>query len=269
MASKLPRADEIKAHYDQVIREATQDYVFRRWGASETQRRHYRQTRTALDRFLSGLATVGDVLEIGCGPAVWTELYIRAATSVLLYDISSEMLEKARLRVAEWDGGALVRKVAYQCGDFVATPPRDRSFDTVLSVRAFEYMADKPAFVRNGVQALRPGGHLAVVTKNRGWRDLARDLRPYQDRPRAEIPIETAMQMDLVGWDDVAAMFRDAGLTRVVARPVVLGSYYRPFTWRPGLWACDLLHRYAYRRPAHRALAFLTESFVVVGSKAS
>ncbi|HSU13286.1 class I SAM-dependent methyltransferase [Longimicrobium sp.] len=257
----LPAPATIADHYRQVMKDTGGDYIHHRWGASEIQRRHYRQTATALGDALDRLGEPGDVLEIGCGPAVWTPLFLARARSVLLYDISDAMLARARERIAETDGGRHAGKVGYRAGDFVADPPAGESWDTIISVRAFEYMSSKADFVRHCAARLRPGGTLIVVTKNRGWLDM-------RGIPRATgVPVGVAMHADLRGWREVSGLFRDAGLADVSARPVVFGSYRRPFAWRPGLAAADALHRWRHRRPMARALDPLVESYLVAGRK--
>src|SRR5689334_14497693 len=43
----------------------------------------------------------GDVLELACGPGVWTERLLHHATSVTAVDAASEMLARAKARVGE------------------------------------------------------------------------------------------------------------------------------------------------------------------------
>jgi SAM-dependent methyltransferase len=257
----LPAPATIADHYREVMEDTGGDYLHHRWGASEIQRRHYRQTRAALAHALARLGEPGDVLEIGCGPAVWTPLFLPRARSVLLYDISEAMLRGARERIAAVDGGRHAGKVSYRAGDFVADPPTGERWDTIVSIRAFEYMSSKADFVRQCAARLRPGGTLLVVTKNRGWLDM-------RGIPRATgVPVGIAMHADLRGWEEVSGLFRQAGLEEVSARPVVFGSYRRPFSLRPGLAAADALHRWRHRRPMARALDPLVESYLVAGRK--
>ena len=257
----LPAPPAIADHYERVMRETEGEYIYRRWGASEVQRRHYRQTERALRHALAQRGEPGDVLEIGCGPAVWTPLYPPAARRVLLYDLSEAMLIKARERVEELDGGAHAAKVRYRCGDFGRSPVRDERFDTIVSVRAFEYFAQKAAFVKSCASLLRPWGVLLIVSKNRGWMDL----RGAQQSVPTGAPVELTMQSDLAGWREVEGMFRSAGLEQVESRPVVFGSYHRPLYWRPVLAAADLLQRWRHRRPMRSAFDFYVESYVVTG----
>ena len=93
-ASSLPSPSEIAAHYDRLMKDLGGDYIHSRWGDSEIKRRHYNQTKRALATAISERGNVGRVLEIGCGPAVWTPLFLPLASSAHLFDISEEMLKK-------------------------------------------------------------------------------------------------------------------------------------------------------------------------------
>src|SRR5919201_5617599 len=66
----------------------------------------------------------GDVLELACGPGVWTERLLHYATSVTAVDAAPEMLARAKARVGE----DRVRFV--QADLFVWTP--DRRYDVVF-----------------------------------------------------------------------------------------------------------------------------------------
>lgn len=266
MSTQLPPPAEIAKHYNETMREIGGDYIHKRWGDSETKRRHYRQTELALQAALSRIPLVGDVLEIGCGPAVWTPLFLPHAKSVSLFDISEEMLGKARQRIEAIDGGKHAAKVSYTCGDFVETP-FEGEFDTVISARAFEYMSDKSLFVRKCVGLLRPGGSFVLVTKNKAWRDLQQSARRYRGVPREKIPVGDAMHLNTLSWGEVSGMFREAGLQEVEAYPVVFGSYERPLTLPGGLALSDALHRWKYRKPISRTFDSLIESYLIIGRK--
>jgi ubiquinone/menaquinone biosynthesis C-methylase UbiE len=55
------------------------------------------EVATALDAF----APTGDVLELACGPGMWTERLLRHATSLTAVDAAPEMLARAKARVGE------------------------------------------------------------------------------------------------------------------------------------------------------------------------
>ena len=159
MSSQLPSPGEIATYYDRLLEELGGEYIHQRWGNSEIKRRHYRQTELAIRHVLGALPNLGDVLEIGCGPAVWTTLFLGQARSVSLFDISEEMLSHARIRVEEWEAGRHANKVSYTRGDFIELALQEKSYDTIVSARAFEYMSDKVAFVRKSFLCFAPVGH--------------------------------------------------------------------------------------------------------------
>lgn len=270
MSTQLPPPSEIAGHYNTLLKELKGEYIHSRWGDSEIKRRHYRHTELAIRAGLAGIGHVGDALEVGCGPAVWTTLFLEQASSVHLLDISEEMLSAARKRIGEWQEGRHADKVRYTCGDFIEAPV-DGRYDTVVSARAFEYMSDKPAFVKKAFDVLRPGGSLLLVTKNKSWYDLVRTARHFAGVSRDKIPTGVAMQLDLASWQEVSAMFTSSGFTDVSAHPVIIGSYDLPLmTKAPGLAFADLVHRRSYRRDMRevgRWVERLSESYMVLGRK--
>jgi ubiquinone/menaquinone biosynthesis C-methylase UbiE len=246
------------------------EYIRHRWEDSEVKRRHYRQTEAGIRSALQRISATGDVLEIGSGPAVWTTLYLVQASSATLLDISQEMLEQARVRLDELQDAWHASKVRYECGDFLELALPHQMYDTIVSSRAFEYMSDKPAFVRKCLALLRPGGTLLLVTKNERWYDARRANRELRKVSRDKIPVGAAMQLDLVSSDAATRMFREAGFAEVDTYPAVIGSYHAPFSWPPGLALADALHRRYYRRSLTgmpRVLRSLVESFVALGRK--
>jgi SAM-dependent methyltransferase len=272
MSQQLPAPEEIAAHYDTLLRDLGGEYIESRWGNSATKRRHYAQTEIALRLALGRVSNFGDVLEIGSGPAVWTPLFLRPAKSVDLLDISQEMLAAAKKRLAQFDSGAHASKVTYTRGDFLLTAPPRAKYDTIVSARAFEYMSDKQAFVSKCFSLLRPGGRLIVITKNKHWRDLERTAAQYRGVPRDQIPVETAMQLDLASAKGAEDLLRTAGFSDPMSFPVVIGSYDRPFSiwWDGGLWVADVIHHRVFTKPMSslpRWVDSLTESFVFTGTR--
>src|SRR5687768_12475841 len=73
---------------------------------------------------LEAYQPAGRVLELACGPGVWTELLLRYATSVTAIDAAPEMLARAKARV----GGERVRFIQ---ADLFAWQP-DRRYDVVF-----------------------------------------------------------------------------------------------------------------------------------------
>ena len=128
MTTRLPPPAEIAAHYNDLMQELAGEYVYQRWGDSEIKRRHYRQTERGIRFALDQLQQLGDVLEIGSGPAVWTTLYLAEAKSAVLLDISEKMLDQARLRLEKWANGDHSNKTRYLCGDFLEVPQPSQQY---------------------------------------------------------------------------------------------------------------------------------------------
>lgn len=262
-----PIPEKIKNHYDKVMGDIKGDYIYYRWGDSEIKRRHFRQTELALINALEKIEPADDVLEIGCGPAVWTNLFIENARRLLLIDISKEMLEKACERITSLKQGSYKDKVSYQLGDFGSIPLQEDQFDTIISIRAFEYMSDKRGVINKCYGILRKGGRLLICTKNKAWLDHTLELKAIKNVPNESIPIGMAIQMDLVDWKDLMLMFREAGFRKVCTFPAVFGSYHRPLIWNMGLLVCDILHKYLYKRTISKMFNPLIESYLTIGEK--
>jgi demethylmenaquinone methyltransferase/2-methoxy-6-polyprenyl-1,4-benzoquinol methylase len=115
-----------------------------------------RELAAALERF----APAGDVLELACGPGVWTEQLLRTADRVTAVDASAEMLARARGRV----GAARVRFVQ---ADLFTWEVEGR-YDVVffgfwLSHVPLDRFDRFWAMVR---EALKPGGRVFFVDDN-------------------------------------------------------------------------------------------------------
>jgi SAM-dependent methyltransferase len=78
------------------------------------------ELETALETF----APTGDVLELACGPGVWTPQLLRHATSVTAVDAAPEMLALARDRVRD-------ERVRFVLADLFEWQP-ERRYDVVF-----------------------------------------------------------------------------------------------------------------------------------------
>jgi demethylmenaquinone methyltransferase/2-methoxy-6-polyprenyl-1,4-benzoquinol methylase len=75
--------------YYRAIAPEYEAYSLEGWGGEEA--------AAALDAF----APKGDVLELACGPGMWTEMLLRHAASVTAVDAAPEMLARAKARVGD------------------------------------------------------------------------------------------------------------------------------------------------------------------------
>lgn len=78
------------------------------------------EVAAALDAFVPA----GHVLELACGPGMWTELLLRHATSLTAVDAAPEMLARAKDRVGE-------QRVRFVQADLFSWKP-DRRYDVVF-----------------------------------------------------------------------------------------------------------------------------------------
>jgi SAM-dependent methyltransferase len=102
---------------------------------------------------------VGTVLDVACGPGIITVALAGRAREVVAFDLTPEMLKKARQRCAS--GGA--RNVTFKEGSATDLPFSDHTFDCVvtrLSIHHFE----RPRRVLDEIwRVLRPGGTFVVA----------------------------------------------------------------------------------------------------------
>ncbi len=123
---------------------------------------HYSPGRTweATARALSGLLEFGDVLDLGSGDGVLTELIAGHARSVTCLDISPTVIAAAQKRLG---GFANVR---VEAGDMHALPFCAAHFDYVFAMHALPYSHAPEAMLAEAARVLRPGGRLVVATLN-------------------------------------------------------------------------------------------------------
>lgn len=255
-------SEKIKDHYNKTVKNMKGEYIQHRWGDSAIKRCHYKQTELALKHVLKKIDRFESVMEIGCGPAVWSPLFIDAAKELTLVDISVEMLKMARKRLFS------SKNIKYVSGDFVNLDfDNNIKHDLIISIRAYEYMSDKMGVVKKCFELLKPNGYLVIVTKNNEWIDHKKEMTKLDIASVENLPVSKTMQMDLIHWGNLENSFNVAGFKEVVTYPVILGSYGRLFNSKVGLILCDFLHKSAYKRPIASWLDFLTESYLTIGKK--
>lgn len=133
---------------------ASERYHFRR-GQPETQVHFAFQNHWRVFRGLMGDLRGGRVLEVGCGRGSMGAFFADAGFETHLLDTSLDALRIAR-RNFEEDGLAGVPL----CGDALALPYRDGSFDAVVSIGLLEHFADVEPPLLEQLRVLRKGGVL-------------------------------------------------------------------------------------------------------------
>jgi ubiquinone/menaquinone biosynthesis C-methylase UbiE len=112
-------------------------------------------------RFLTALgqAGQGDLLDVACGPGVVTAAIASHATSVVAFDATAQMLEKAKARCAK----AKLRNVDFKRGDAENLPFDDSQFDGVVTRLAVHHFADPQRALNETFRVLRRGGTAVIV----------------------------------------------------------------------------------------------------------
>lgn len=103
--------------------------------------------------------TAMTILDVGCGPGIVSAALAAHAREVVAFDITPEMLEKARQRCRE----AGVRNVRLALGRAEQLPFADGSFDAVVTRLTLHHFPDPQRAVEEMVRAMRPGGRLVVA----------------------------------------------------------------------------------------------------------
>jgi SAM-dependent methyltransferase len=194
--------------------------------------RYSTQLASALIGF-AGVEPGMRALDVGCGPGALTAALADrlGRASVGAVDPSGPFVEACRARLPGVDvvvAGA------------EALPFADGTFDAALSQLALNFMHDARIGVRELVRVTRPGGIVASCV----W-DYAGEmtlLRAFWDAAR-EVDPESAAAADegvVMRWctqDELAGLWRDAGLRDVRCGPLVVNATYTGFEdlWSPFL----------------------------------
>jgi ubiquinone/menaquinone biosynthesis C-methylase UbiE len=106
-----------------------------------------------------GEARRGALLDVACGPGVVTAALAPEASSVVAFDATEEMLEKAKARCAK----AGLSNVAFRFGDAENLPFKNAEFDGVVTRLAIHHFANPQPALDEMFRVLRPGGVAVVV----------------------------------------------------------------------------------------------------------
>jgi ubiquinone/menaquinone biosynthesis C-methylase UbiE len=102
----------------------------------------------------------GSVLDVGCGPAIFTKELIRMGLWTCSVDLSLEMLKKAR-NLAD-----MALQTCWCNSQIEQLPFPNDAFDNVISIGVLAYATDTIKAVSELARVLRPGGVLVLQCSN-------------------------------------------------------------------------------------------------------
>lgn len=130
----------------------------------------------AIGHFLLLLTPEIDIVDLGAGEGMLSQLLARKARSVLCIDNSPAMV-KVGTSLASENG---IENLTYKLGDIEEVPLPDASVDLALLSQALHHARKPEAALTEAFRILRPGGRLAVLDLNQHTFEKARDL--YADQ---------------------------------------------------------------------------------------
>ena len=130
-------------------------------------------------RLLHGLDSGSRILEIGCGTGQATVALAQRGYRITAIELGARLARIARRNLADY------RDVEIIVAPFEEWPLAEQRFDAVVSANAFHWI-DRAVRVPKALEALRPGGSLAVIET---WR-----------RPLASEPVLARMRSCYEQW---------------------------------------------------------------------
>ncbi|MBU3914886.1 class I SAM-dependent methyltransferase [bacterium] len=151
MADKIRK---VKQFYDK----ETSRYLADRYAGESCEQFSYKARKQIVLEFLKN--TEGNILDVGCGPAIFTAELFAMGLRPYSVDLSLEMLKKARTLAA------LEHRASWFNCEIERLPFKDRTFDNVISIGVIAYTNDTLQAIRELARVLKPGGLLVIQCSN-------------------------------------------------------------------------------------------------------
>jgi tocopherol O-methyltransferase len=155
-----------------------------------------------------GIAPGDRVCDIGCGYGATAAWLARTRGA----EVTGVTLSPVQAGIAAARAAA-DRRLAFRCGDWLATDLPEETFDAAIAVESTEHMADKEAAFARAFRVLRPGGRLGICA----WLE-APSPAPWQRRLLLE-PICREGRLPAMGSEaDYRRFLAGAGFTDIACR---------------------------------------------------
>ncbi|HEY1932358.1 MAG TPA: methyltransferase domain-containing protein [Acetobacteraceae bacterium] len=143
------------------------------------------------------------VLDAACGPGIITAVLAPRVREVAAFDLTPEMLTKARQRCA----AAGLTNVSFREGSATAMPFADASFDAVMTRLSLHHFQHPRQPVTEMARVLKPGGVLVVADVSSSEVAEESELHNAIEILRDPSHVRMLPEPELLG------LIRDAGLT--------------------------------------------------------
>lgn len=158
-----------------------------------------------LERMRRAAGAGSVLLDVACGPGLVLEALAAGFDEVRGIDITPEMVERARARLA----AAGIARSRVDEGSAYALPFPDGVVDVVVSRLALHHLEEPDAALREMARVLRPGGRLVVVdligSEDPAAAALHDALETLRDPSHVRLLAETALRAAIAGagFDDM------------------------------------------------------------------
>jgi glycosyltransferase involved in cell wall biosynthesis len=194
------------------------NFADNRWLGSQKAYYDYELTKDFLLKTLNPQFN-DNIIEIGCGPGIWTKLISEKCKSLVAIDISGNMIKQAKSRVR-------TQNVRFKQVDF-SEYESVKVYDKVFSIRAIEYLSDLVSTVEKISKIVKKGGKISIITKTtptlitiraNSWQKLKSIL--LRKNGLSELSLKHSMRN--INPFKLKDLFMHSGATRVNIFPVVL-----------------------------------------------
>jgi ubiquinone/menaquinone biosynthesis C-methylase UbiE len=206
MAGKI---EKVKKFYDN----ETGRYLADRYAGETCEHFSYLARKRIVLDYLSGAE--GKILDVGCGPAIFTKELLKLGLAPYSVDLSFEMLKKARSLVEK------EKNTSWTNSEIERLPFKDNCFDNVMSIGVIAYADDVSYAVHELVRVLKPGGELIIQCSN-----------PMALTP-AIIEIKDKVLRRKKRWDFSLTKYRFGTFRKVLESAGLQVEHKRSYDFRP------------------------------------